>query len=486
MKKLPFPIEPGTVLLGKYRVERLIGQGGMAAVYLAHHELLQQDVAIKVLLPDVALKPDMAARFLNEARAAVRLRDEHIAMVMDVGRLEDESAYIVLEYLEGHDLEETLESEGPMPWERVVDYVLQALEAVAQAHAMGVVHRDLKPSNLFLAKRHNGGTIVKVLDFGISKIENPSSDMSVTSTKTMLGSPAFMSPEQLRSAKKVDLRTDIWAVGVIFYHLLTNAFPYEAESVGELFAAVLEQEPAAIRAKRPDVPEALEAVYRKCLARSTADRYQNVAELAAALEPIATADGKLSIGRIRKTLSITEPSPTTTQPRAKMPSLAEVAPTLAVGTSTTSRASWSESVNTSKKTKGVPRAALIGAGAIVVSALVITGAVVLHSSSTPTAATAATTTPVAATTTAEPTANKLLDQRDPPSPLLTDRVPPTLLNDRVPAPSATPTSTSIAVATPAATTKASPHASASTPSATASAKPATSAKSADVLLMQRN
>ncbi|HEX4513159.1 MAG TPA: serine/threonine-protein kinase [Polyangiaceae bacterium] len=476
MKKLPFPIEQGTILLGKYRVERLIGQGGMAAVYLAHHELLQQDVAIKVLLPEVAIRPDMAARFVNEARAAVRLRDEHIAMVMDVGRLEDESAYIVLEYLEGHDLEETLESDGPLPWQHVVDYVLQALEAVAQAHSLGIVHRDLKPANLFLAKRHNGGTIVKVLDFGISKISNASNDMSVTSTKTMLGSPAFMSPEQLRSAKKVDLRTDIWAVGVIIYHLLTGAFPYEAESVGELFAAVLEQEPRAIRATRADVPVELEAAYRRCLSRNVDERFQSVADLAAALEPIASADAKMSIARIRKTLSVVA-STSTTPMRAKTPSLAEVAPTLAVGTSTTaSRASWSESVSTPKKSGGVPRGALIGGGVAVLAFIGVVGFVVSQRGSAPASATtsqtAAATVTAASVTTTAPVASTAAAATT--APEATTTTPPA----------------QTAAFTTAVATHASPHASASA-SAAASARngataPPASAKNTDVLLMQRN
>jgi serine/threonine-protein kinase len=481
VKKLPFPIEQGTILLGKYRVERLIGQGGMAAVYLAHHELLQQDVAIKVLLPEVAVRPEMAARFVNEARAAVRLRDEHIAMVMDVGRLEDESAYIVLEYLEGHDLEETLESGGPLPWQHVVDYVLQALEAVAQAHSLGIVHRDLKPANLFLAKRHNGGTIVKVLDFGISKITNASSDMSVTSTKTMLGSPAFMSPEQLRSAKKVDLRTDIWAVGVIMYHLLTGAFPYEAESVGELFAAVLEQEPRAIRASRADVPEKIEAAYRRCLSRNVDERFQNVADLAAALEPIASADAKMSIARIRKTLSVIASSSSTPM-RAKTPSLAEVAPTLAVGTSTTtSRASWSESVATPKKSGGVPRGALIGGGVAVLALIGVVGFVVSQHGSTAATATTSqlpTTTVTAATTTATAVVTTI-------AAATTTAATP----EAIATATQTPQAATITTTATTAVTHASAHPSASAASSgrngTATAPPS-SAKNNDVLLMQRN
>jgi serine/threonine-protein kinase len=219
----------GDVLADKYRILRLIGRGGMAEVYAAHHEILQQTVAVKVLLPEAADMDGAAARFLNEARAAARIRGEHVAAVMDVGRLPvperadsaphrrgalyppDGAAYMVLEYLEGQDLEAYAESRGPLPAGEVADYLLQALQAIGQAHALGIVHRDIKPSNLFLAKRLDGSSVIKVLDFGISKASriSESLDGHSTSTRALLGSPFYMAPEQARSAKSVDARADI-------------------------------------------------------------------------------------------------------------------------------------------------------------------------------------------------------------------------------------------------------------------------------------
>jgi serine/threonine protein kinase len=467
MKRLPFPLEPGTVLLGKYRIERLLGKGGMAVVYLAHHEMLQQDVAIKILLPDVAEKPENASRFLNEARAAVRLRNEHVATVMDIGVLEDDSAYIVLEYLDGLDLEQVLEANGPMPWQQVVDYVLQALEAVAQAHALGIVHRDLKPSNLFIAKRPNGTPILKVLDFGISKITNTLADGSVTSTKTMLGSPVFMSPEQLRSAKKVDHRTDIWAIGVVFYHLLTGGFPYEAESIGELFAAVLEQMPASIRAMRPDVPPELEAIYRRCLSRNVDERYPNVAELAFALEPLASADGKISVAHIRKTLGAGEAvSVTSARPvENKAP-----APPANIATGPSTAAEWSESLATTKKSP-LPRTAAIGGAVVVLCALGVAFAVwPAKAPTTSVVGSTAVTTP--STPEPPPSATAMITAAvtaAPPSPTAS-----TLAT--------APEPTHTAVTT---TLRGAPSASSSA-HARSDAPPKSSAANADILLMQRN
>ena len=493
MIRLPFPIEPGTVLLGKYRIERLLGKGGMAVVYLAHHEMLQQDVAIKILLPDVAEKPENTARFLNEARAAARLRNEHVATVMDVGVLEDGSAYIVLEYLDGFDLQQVLETNGPMPWQLVVDYVLQALEAVAQAHALGIVHRDLKPSNLFLTKRPNGTPILKVLDFGISKINNNMSDGSVTSTKTMLGSPVFMSPEQLRSAKKVDHRTDIWAIGVVFYHLLTGEFPYQAESIGELFAAVLEQMPASIRAKRTDVPPELEAVYRRCLSRNVDERYPNVAELALALEPLASPDGKMSVAHIRKTLLPNAPAlgtssspgissaPGTTSAPGIAPTVAAEAAKIATGPST--GASWSESVAPKKKKSPLPLVAAIG-GAVVLCAVGVVFAV-SGGKTTPSnaAASAAVTAPPQAEPPPTQTATAATVAPQPQPQTQPQQQPQPTASEPAPVPEPTRAAVASTAAAPAATGH---HADAANSAGRQHASPKPSATSADVLLMQRN
>ncbi len=209
--------KPGDLIAGKFRIERMIGRGGMGAVFSAQHEMLGQRVAIKMLLASVASNREVVARFLNEARLAARIEGEHVARVTDVATLDDGRPYMVIEYLEGSDLGQVLEACGPLPVPEAVDYVLQALEALAQAHAQGMVHRDFKPSNLFLARRSDGTTLVKVLDFGIAKAARPlalEENQSLTKSNSMLGSPQYMAPEQLRNAKNVDAQTDIWAVGL--------------------------------------------------------------------------------------------------------------------------------------------------------------------------------------------------------------------------------------------------------------------------------
>ncbi len=326
---LQHPLEKGTVLLGKYRIDERIGHGGMADVYRARHELLQQDVAIKVLSPELTEQADIKSRFLNEARAAARLRNEHVAAVMDVETAEDGTPFIVLEYLEGQDLDAVLEQRGPLPYKEVVDWVLQALEAVAHAHTQKIIHRDLKPANLFLTKKHDGTAVIKVLDFGLSKITSGLQGAVATATTAMLGSPAFMSPEQLRSAKSVDVRADVWSMGVVLFHLVTKEFPFHGETDGEIFAAVLGQAPAKLRSARPELPEELERICAKCFARELGERYANVAELALALAPLASAQGAQSVERICRTLRVAPPPPP--------PPAADAAPLISLGAKSPSK-----------------------------------------------------------------------------------------------------------------------------------------------------
>jgi serine/threonine protein kinase len=304
-------LAPGQVLAGKYRVERMLGRGGMAEVYAAHHEILHQTVALKVLLPAVAAIPGAATRFLNEARSAARIRSEHVASVMDVGMREDGSAYIVLEYLDGEELQKLIDRRGPLPPAEAVDYVLQALEAIAHAHAIGIVHRDLKPSNIFLARAAGGVTVVKVFDFGISKAPKSSEsvDESSTASQVILGTPTYMAPEQARSAKDVDARADIWAVGVILYRLMTGTLPFDADTIADMLAAILVQPHRPMRLFHPELSIELDAIVSKCLAKNRNDRYRSVSELAAALSSHATAGGRMSVERISRTLGVVTPSP---------------------------------------------------------------------------------------------------------------------------------------------------------------------------------
>ena len=292
----------GQLLGGKYRLERLIGQGGMGSVFAAHHELLGQRVAIKLLRNDVPDEADAITRFFNEARAAASIHSEHVARVLDVGLMEDRRPFLVMEYLEGRDLAQLLEEQGELPVEESVDYVLQAIEALAQAHAIGIVHRDLKPSNLFLAERADGVRVVKVLDFGIAKaIGGAASTQALVMTQGLMGSPAYMSPEQVRSSRSVDARSDVWALGVILYELLTGSLPFRGENVGETLAAILEKAPTPIGVFRPDLKPELVAVVMRCMARAAGDRYADLADLAEGLAPFAKRSP--SVARLRSTMA---------------------------------------------------------------------------------------------------------------------------------------------------------------------------------------
>ncbi|UQA57843.1 serine/threonine protein kinase [Polyangium aurulentum] len=276
------PVRPGDVLLGKYSVEHVLGQGGMGIVLAARHLDLGELFAIKLLLPDMLGHSEVLERFLREARAAARLRSEHVARVHDFGRMENGAPYMVMEYLDGRDLKAVIRSQGPLPIEEAVTYVLQACDATAEAHGLGLVHRDLKPANLFLIRRPNGSPCVKVLDFGISKRTGPDA-VDLTATGRILGSPLYMSPEQMACAKGVDVRADIWAMGVVLYELLVGRAPFMAQTITEVVSRVLLEEPTPPSQLRPDLPPAVEAVILRCLRKRPEERIQSIAELASAL-----------------------------------------------------------------------------------------------------------------------------------------------------------------------------------------------------------
>jgi eukaryotic-like serine/threonine-protein kinase len=309
-------IQQGELLAGKYRVERVLGAGGMGYVVAALHEQLGQRVAVKLLVPELCENEDSVTRFLREARAAVQIHSEHVARVIDVGELTNGSPYMVMEFLSGHDLAEELDLPGQLDIEVAIDYVLQASEAVAEAHSLNLIHRDLKPANLFLTHRPDGSSLVKVLDFGISKAINVDDNVleptpSLTATHSLLGSPAYMSPEQIRRPKSVDTRTDIWSLGSILFELLARDPPFNADSPIALLAAVVSDPLPSIREIRPDVPPELEAVIAKCLEKKPEDRYQTVAELADALAPFAPRS-QPSISRISGILRSVSLRPVTT------------------------------------------------------------------------------------------------------------------------------------------------------------------------------
>ncbi len=278
----------GDVIAGKYRLEKVAGEGGMGIVYAAQHLVLRQRVAVKVLLPDAATSEHVVERFAREAQANARIQSEHVARVMDAGSTDTGAPFLVMEYLEGCDLEELLAVEGPLPLTDVVDYVMQALEALAHAHAVGIVHRDLKPANLFLACRPDGGNVIKMLDFGISKAMRSRPEEKVLTGQAVLGSPVYMSPEQLRNAKDIDARADIWSVGVVAYELLAGKPPFDGDGVGEIFAAILEKEPEPLHMMNWRLPPELSTVIGKCLQRKPEDRWTDAAALARALKPFGS------------------------------------------------------------------------------------------------------------------------------------------------------------------------------------------------------
>ncbi|MFN0245604.1 MAG: protein kinase domain-containing protein [Kofleriaceae bacterium] len=276
---------PGTILAGKYRVEGVIGQGGMGIVLAATHLTLGKLVALKIMRPDLAVDPLATQRFVREARAASQLRSEHIARVIDLDTLDDGAPYIAMEYLEGDDLGAVLALRGTLPIHEAAVYIAQVCDAIAEAHASGIVHRDLKPANLFLTHRANTPCI-KVLDFGVSKIlaGGPlADDVADTDTRAIVGSPHYMAPEQLVSAKSVDPRTDIWALGCILFELVSGTSPFNTgAALAHVMASIL-RDPAQIHSA--NVPPPFLAIIERCLQKDPAQRFHRVEDLAAALQP---------------------------------------------------------------------------------------------------------------------------------------------------------------------------------------------------------
>jgi serine/threonine-protein kinase len=274
----------------------------------AHHELLDVRVAVKLLSPELVRQRSVVDRFLREARAAARLKSEHVARVTDLGTISEGQPYIVMELLEGEDLENRLQRVGRAAIRDSVDYVLQALEAMSHAHTAGIIHRDLKPANLYITSTPDGRELLKVLDFGIAKLADTeprafgSRSRVLTGENAAIGSPGYMSPEQVRGVRSVDHRTDIWALGAILYELLTGDVAFDGKTVGEVFAAVLHQHPKPMRSLRPEIPAELESIVNRCLQQQPADRFASVGEMACALAPFGTNAWIGLAARIQQTL----------------------------------------------------------------------------------------------------------------------------------------------------------------------------------------
>jgi eukaryotic-like serine/threonine-protein kinase len=295
---------PGDVVAGKYAVEATVGSGAMGVVVRAFHIELGQRVAIKFLRPEVARDGATVARFLREARAAAAIQSEHVVRVYDVARLEDGLPYIVMEHLAGTDLHKLWHRRGNLPIAEAVDYALQACQALAEVHAAGIVHRDLKPGNLFLSRRSDGSPLVKVLDFGISKVarEKGGPDASLTTNGQIVGSIHYMSPEQLQDARRVDGRSDIWALGAVMYKMLTGRHPFDGATIAGCIQSILNEAPLPLGSLRADTPPELERVILRCLSKDVGQRFQNVADLADALLPLAPPSAQVPVERIRGVL----------------------------------------------------------------------------------------------------------------------------------------------------------------------------------------
>ncbi|MDB4943591.1 MAG: hypothetical protein JWP97_3125, partial [Labilithrix sp.] len=286
--KLKCPVAPGDVIAGKYRVEHVLGAGGMGVVVAATHTELDQPVALKFILPHALSGKGNVERFMREARAVVRLKSEHVARVYDVGRHGDQP-FMVLELLEGMDLAKLNKQKGPLPVADSVEYILQACEALVEAHAAGIVHRDLKPQNLFVTRRLNGTPLVKVLDFGIAKAIGPGAvgQMALTDSAAIIGSPLYMAPEAMRSARTAEVRSDIWGLGVMLFELLGGQLPFDGETMTEVCIRVVNEAPPDLMVLRPGLDPALVAIVKRCLEKDPDARWHNVAALAAALEPFS-------------------------------------------------------------------------------------------------------------------------------------------------------------------------------------------------------
>jgi serine/threonine-protein kinase len=317
---------PGSILAGKYRIECVLGEGGMGMVVEATHIGLGTKVALKFLHPHLVGHQSLMERFMREARASAQLRSEHVCRVSDVGQFEDGTAYIVMELLHGSDLARIAKARGPMPPQLVIDYLLQACAGIAEAHQLRIVHRDLKPANLFVTSRPDGSPLVKVLDFGVAKA--PQGDnFSLTQTSNVMGSPGYMSPEQLRSSKEADARSDVWSLGVTMYELISGRQPWAAESITELTLRIAMDPLPPLPAT---VPPELAAVIARCMEKDPAARYQTVAELAAALAPFGSPDARDLATRVSRVLRGSRP---TISPPPADPSAPTVASATTLGSS---------------------------------------------------------------------------------------------------------------------------------------------------------
>jgi serine/threonine-protein kinase len=281
---------PGTVIAGKYRIESMIGKGGMGSVWAATHLGLGQRVAVKLIAKRYAGSREARQRFDLEAKAAAQLRSRFVVQVYDNGETEDGTPYIVMELLLGESLDQRIQRQGPVPLDAALRIIGQVGRALSRAHSLGIVHRDLKPENIFMTRTEDDDAeIAKVLDFGIAKIKSPDSGAGGSGTRTgaVLGTPLFMSPEQARGLKSVDHRTDIYSLGMVLYMMLTGQSAFSGESFGDILVAICTQPLPSFGVVAKWLPPGLDAWLQRACAREPTERFQSIDEMLEALSAAA-------------------------------------------------------------------------------------------------------------------------------------------------------------------------------------------------------
>ena len=423
-------LKVGQIVDGKYRVERLLGQGGMGAVFEGYHLLVERRVAIKVLLPQVTASPEGAMRFDREIRAAGRIGNEHILEVFDVGTLPDGGRYMVSEFLAGETLAARV-GRGPLPPRETAELMLQLLDGLAAAHAAGIVHRDLKPDNIFLLERKSGhGDFVKIIDFGVSKYNaEGEQSLSMTSTGALVGTPHYLSPEQARGDRDIDARSDLFTVGVIMYQAVAGQVPIRANTFNELLFKIALQPAPKLSEEVPGVDPAFSALVEKSMAREREARFQSATELAHALEGWLRGIPERSQGSVAPT------KPWRGDATVKSPSF-----------TTSSNFGRTDSERTPLRTGRRSRwliLAAIGAGVVVVAGLVV--ALTPRRGPEPSSSAVASSPPSSQVTASEVVVSRAVPEPEPvvapiPAPVVEKKPPPTVAPP-APAASVAPTAT---------------------------------------------
>ncbi len=282
-------LEAGALVGNKIRLIRALKRGGMGSVWVAEHQTLRMQVAVKFMAEQLAQDPEYVERFSREAMASAQIKSPHVVQVFDHG-VADTTPYIVMELLEGEDLRTRIARAGPIPIGEAATIIVQLARAMAKAHAAGIVHRDIKPDNIFMVE-HDGEPFIKVLDFGVAKHVSQESEMAVTGTGAMVGTPHYMSPEQILSARRVDHRADLWSIGVVMYRALTGAVPFSGETLGAVCVAIERGVFIAPSQRRPELLSTLDAWFVRALARDPAARFQTAKEMAEAFVAAVEAGG---------------------------------------------------------------------------------------------------------------------------------------------------------------------------------------------------